>query len=193
MPEQCQAFTGDSVHFTCEDGYKLTGSPSLLCLSNAIWNASVPQCKRKSVIQILYDYCFNNIQLLIGKCKDISASAIQCDPSSCSGSAGDTLQLSCLPGYTLQGVSLLTCGADGHWSSEIPTCTKSCTAHHTPAHGSCSPANCTGQVGDQINFTCDDGYMLHGSAKLSCLTGGVWSDNGDDESTPTCKGIQIIY
>ena len=131
--------------------------------------------------------------MCLGRCKDISASAIQCNQSSCSGSAGDTLQLSCIPGYTLQGASLLTCGADGQWSSEIPTCAKSCTAHPTPAHGSCSPVDCTGQVGDQIHFTCDEGYMLHGSAKLSCLTGGVWNDNGDNEPTPTCKGIQNIY
>ena len=124
-----------------------------------------------------------------GRCKDITANAIQCNPSSCSGLAGDQLQLSCITGYTLQGVSVLTCGGDGQWSNDIPTCVKSCTAHAVPANGLCSPGDCTGLVGDQITFTCDDGYVLHGSTKLSCSNGGVWSDSGGDDPPPTCKGI----
>ena len=123
-----------------------------------------------------------------GRCKDISAAGIQCDPTSCSGSAGDELQLSCIRGYTLQGAQSLTCGSDGQWSNDIPICGKSCTAHTIPANGSCSPGDCTGLVGDQISFVCDDGYRLNGSAKLSCLKGGVWSDSVDGNSTPSCKG-----
>lgn len=123
-----------------------------------------------------------------GRCKDISSAGIQCDPSSCSGSAGDELQLSCIPGYMLLGARSLTCGTDGQWSNDIPTCMKACTAHTIPANGSCSPGDCTSLVGGQINFTCDKGYTLHGSSKLSCLTGGVWSDSDSSNSTPSCKG-----
>ena len=96
--------------------------------------------------------------------------------------------MSCLPGYTLQGAALLSCGTDGQWNSVIPTCVKSCTAHLVPSHGLCSPGSCTGLVGEQIIFSCDNGYKLYGSSKLSCLTGGVWSDNVGGNSTPSCKG-----
>ena len=83
----------------------------------------------------------------------------------------------------LQGESSLKCGVDGQWSDAWPTCMKTCLALAPPANGSCSPKSCSGIVGDQITFTCNDGYMLHGSNKLSCLKEGTWSD-----PAPTCKG-----
>ena len=125
----------------------------------------------------------------VGKCKEISGDGIQCNgSSSCSASAGDTLHLSCIPGNTLRGESVLTCGADGQWNNKMPSCVKTCLAHKTPPNGICSPANCLGAVGDQITFTCDSGYKLHGSAKLTCLAQGVWSDNEDPNSIPSCNG-----
>lgn len=35
---------GDLVRFTCNFGYVLVGSPSLLCTSNGVWNGTVPEC-----------------------------------------------------------------------------------------------------------------------------------------------------
>ena len=35
---------GDLVRFKCNFGFVLTGSPSLLCTSNGIWNGTVPEC-----------------------------------------------------------------------------------------------------------------------------------------------------
>ena len=51
LPDGCQGFNGETVHFSCEDDrYKLTGSSSLMCLSDGTWNGSVPQCKSKKVV-----------------------------------------------------------------------------------------------------------------------------------------------
>lgn len=187
LPDGCQGYTNDTVHFSCQDGYKLHGLSSLTCLSNATWSGTVPECKRK-----LFSYLFTNdfSNVYPGKCQEISVDGIRCNASStCSASSGDTLLLSCIPGYVLKGTSLLLiCGADGQWSSEIPSCVKSCPTHPTPANGSCDPVDCSGAIGDQITFTCDDGYKLHGSAKLSCLNEGIWSDYKDNDLIPTCKG-----
>lgn len=38
---------GDLVRFQCNFGYVMSGSSSLLCMSNAKWNASVPECMCK--------------------------------------------------------------------------------------------------------------------------------------------------
>ena len=155
-----------------------------MCLQDGTWNGSVPLCKRKSVVS-------NTIELFskayLGRCKEISSPELQCHPS-CSGVAGDEVHLSCINGYVLQGALSLKCGADGKWNNAIPSCKKSCLMHPIPDNGSCIPSNCSGTIGDQITFACNDGYRLHGSAKLSCLTGGVWSDAGN--ITTTCKGKQ---
>jgi hypothetical protein len=39
---------GDLVRFSCNFGYIMSGSSSLLCMSNGKWNATVPECMCKS-------------------------------------------------------------------------------------------------------------------------------------------------
>ena len=43
---------------------------------------------------------------------------------------------SCESGYVLQGAQLSVCGADGTWSSEVPTC-KGTYTHYITLHLSC--------------------------------------------------------
>jgi len=35
---------GNSCHYECHDGYRLTGSPILVCNSSAQWIGTVPSC-----------------------------------------------------------------------------------------------------------------------------------------------------
>ncbi|XP_078665151.1 sushi, von Willebrand factor type A, EGF and pentraxin domain-containing protein 1-like [Branchiostoma floridae x Branchiostoma belcheri] len=39
---------GDVVNFTCEPGYKLAGTSSLICLSEGTWNGNSPTCAGKA-------------------------------------------------------------------------------------------------------------------------------------------------
>jgi len=83
----------------------------------------------------------------------------------------------------LQGVSSLTCGANGHWSSTPPSCIKSCDPIIPPTNGTCTPVNCTGVVGDQLHYSCNSGFIMNGTNVSSCLQGGTW-----DNSAPSCIG-----
>ena len=38
--------SGESCNFTCNTGYKLTGSESRICQSNGSWSGSIAMCTR---------------------------------------------------------------------------------------------------------------------------------------------------
>jgi len=112
----------------------------------------------------------------------VSSPALSCSPV-CTGSAGDVVELSCPQGYILHGKTSLTCGNDGNWISDVPTCLKLCSTLTPPANGTCDPKNCAGVVGDQVEFKCNQGFDINGSAILSCSKEGSWSDD-----VPFCSG-----
>ncbi|XP_065890349.1 scavenger receptor cysteine-rich type 1 protein M160-like isoform X4 [Dysidea avara] len=161
-PGDCSGSVGETVQFKCQAGYKLDGLRSITCLQNSTWNGSVPQCKRI--------------------CKDLSNSdALSYHPSCTGSAAGDVIQISCGEGYMLRGVSSLTCGVDGHWSSTPPSCIKLCDPISPPANGTCSSVNCIGVVGDQLYYSCNDGFTINGTNVSNCLQGGTW-----DNTPPLC-------
>jgi hypothetical protein len=43
------------VKFTCQDGYKLDGPSSALCLANGSWSAEIPKCTGKPFEFALYE------------------------------------------------------------------------------------------------------------------------------------------
>lgn len=43
-------------------------------------------------------------------------------------------------------------------------------------------------LNDVVNFTCNRGYVLSGSARAQCRLNGQWSS-----SLPVCKGHQLSY
>jgi hypothetical protein len=40
---------GDVAQFSCDFGYVMSGSSSLVCMSNGKWNATVPECMCKLI------------------------------------------------------------------------------------------------------------------------------------------------
>ena len=97
----------------------------------------------------------------------------------------------------LRGVSSLTCGVDGHWSSTPPSCIKLCDPISPPANGTCSSVNCIGVVGDQLYYSCNDGFTINGTNVSNCLQGGTWDNTpplciGKCRVTNICDHIKII-
>lgn len=43
---------GDLVQFQCNFGYVMSGSSSLLCMSNGRWNSTVPECMCKFILKL---------------------------------------------------------------------------------------------------------------------------------------------
>jgi len=41
---------GNSCHYACETGYRLTGAPALTCNYSGTWLGSVPSCQSETTI-----------------------------------------------------------------------------------------------------------------------------------------------
>jgi len=44
---------GNSCHYACETGYRLTGAPALTCNYSGTWLGSIPTCQSETTIIVL--------------------------------------------------------------------------------------------------------------------------------------------
>ncbi|XP_045204681.2 sushi, von Willebrand factor type A, EGF and pentraxin domain-containing protein 1-like isoform X2 [Mercenaria mercenaria] len=146
--------------FTCYNSYTLNGVSPITCRSDGSWDFTAPSCS---------------------KCPDLS------DPDSgtltmtTSGSV-TTATFTCQSGYYLNGAFTLTCGSDGLWSSDSPTC--KCNFPAQPGNGGVSVSG-TGSV---ATYSCDTGYSLNGLSARTCQTDGT----GWEGSDPSCTVCQTV-
>nr|KAF6332190.1 sushi, von Willebrand factor type A, EGF and pentraxin domain containing 1 [Pipistrellus kuhlii] len=92
----------------------------------------------------------------------------------------------CHPGFDLVGSSILLCQPNGLWSGSESSCkVRTCPRLRQPRHGhlSCS----TGEMSYRTTclVTCNEGYRLEGSAKLTCQGNAQW-----DSLEPRCMESQ---
>nr|XP_054764800.1 E-selectin-like isoform X1 [Lytechinus pictus] len=97
-------------------------------------------------------------------------------------------EFSCENGYTLQGMSPLSCLASGNFSNEIPTCQiVTCLLPETFSQ-ELSSVDC--DAGSSIDFNslctfeCSEGHDLVGSSTITCQSNGEVS-----ASIPTCSVV----
>ncbi|XP_053398283.1 neurogenic locus Notch protein-like [Mercenaria mercenaria] len=89
---------------------------------------------------------------------------------------------SCNAGYTLTGVSSVTCQADATWDGTAPTCViKDCGTLATPLNGNLQYTPNTEYLG-LAEFSCITGYTLMGDATRTCQDTGVWGG-----TNPICQ------
>ncbi|XP_029973082.1 sushi domain-containing protein 4-like [Salarias fasciatus] len=92
---------------------------------------------------------------------------------------GTVLQYSCDPGYLPDGPSILTCSAQGRWTSDPPHCIRSgaCLPLSKPENGGyrCHPSPCRMfSHGTIIEFFCNDGFVLSGDFTYLTCQDGEW-------------------
>uniref|UniRef100_A0A6I8REP6 E-selectin n=1 Tax=Xenopus tropicalis TaxID=8364 RepID=A0A6I8REP6_XENTR len=148
-----------TCNFTCTDGFLLNGSKSMFCNSSGDWTQAVPTC-----------------------------AAIACEPlqspphgwMNCIHEFGDfrynsTCNFTCTDGFLLNGSKSMFCNSSGDWTQAVPTCTAiGCQTLHSPSHGQ---INCTHVLGEFLyntscDFSCSEGFVLHGSQSVSCSSSG---------------------
>ncbi|XP_071511262.1 sushi, von Willebrand factor type A, EGF and pentraxin domain-containing protein 1-like [Diadema antillarum] len=87
--------------FECQDGYQLNGASYTTCVLGE-WSHPTPRCERV-------------------KCRELSPPT-NGNMLSRGVNAGDEAHFDCDYGYERRGSDLLTCGSNGQWSHEPPTC-----------------------------------------------------------------------
>ncbi|XP_035660139.1 sushi, von Willebrand factor type A, EGF and pentraxin domain-containing protein 1-like [Branchiostoma floridae] len=152
---------GDSATFTCDSGYEIVGSSSLLCQANQQWTGIQPSCHRVQ--------CPTLPPLMDGQMTGGSL-------------YGDKVTFSCHVGFHLIGSSERICQADQQWSGAQPSCQrKECPPLTAPDHGSITGSNLYGHT---VTISCDPGYELDGTGSRTCQADQTWSG-----VEPTCKAI----
>ena len=163
-PTTCSGSTGDVCSFTCNLGYDPSGSH--VCGSDRWFRG--------------------------GSCEIVGceSSSLANSPTTCSGSAGQSCDFTCDPGYsvaynapaTSHRCIAATRSFDGGVCNPNP-----CTGGSTMAHMA-TPLSCTGVTGDVCVYTCDAGYT-RGNHHV-CLSTGSFS-GGSCTATPCTSGLTI--
>ncbi|XP_078348042.1 sushi, von Willebrand factor type A, EGF and pentraxin domain-containing protein 1-like isoform X3 [Oculina patagonica] len=138
---------GQTVSFTCNNGYTLIGTNSMQC-RKGIWSSSLPQCKTVCKIPAK----MNDGVVLTDK---FDNKAI--------------ISFTCNHGYKLIGSRVLRC-VGGQWNDSIPSCRKDvCPSPPRLVHGSHDGNDFSN--GRNVTYSCDPQYVLEGTAVVTCVDG----------------------
>ncbi|KAM5298505.1 sushi, von Willebrand factor type A, EGF and pentraxin domain-containing protein 1 [Ctenodactylus gundi] len=149
------------LHYECDPGYVLNGSERRTCLENSSWDGEEPSC--------LPVVCGSPPVLANGQVKG-DKYVFQTE-----------IEYACNEGFWLDGVRTRVCLANGSWSGTTPSC--------MPVRCATPPQVENGVMdgldygfNKEVVFQCQEGYVLHGSPKLTCQSDGNW-----DSEVPLCK------
>ncbi|XP_040897150.1 P-selectin [Toxotes jaculatrix] len=153
---------GSRCYFTCQEGYYLSGDDVLTCLTSGQWNKPTPTC---TVVQ----------------CNSLEApphASVQCQDPLGVYSYGSICTMQCEEGFSLIGTNMTKCSSQGNWTHTLPVCqAKKCSRITSPPHGSlsCSDPNGSFSYGSRCKSTCDEGFLLNGTAETECTSLSMWS------------------
>ncbi|XP_029284736.1 P-selectin isoform X2 [Cottoperca gobio] len=159
---------GSRCTSTCEEGFVLNGTVDTECTSLGNWSADVPTCFAK-------------------RCPTLNSSShgsFVCSDPHEEFSFGSRCTSSCEEGFVLNGTADTECASVGNWSADVPTCfAKRCTTLNSSSHGSfvCSDPHEEFSFGSRCTSSCEEGFVLNGTADTECTSLGNWSAD-----VPTC-------
>ena len=119
---------GDTAVYTCDVNYQLDGRSTRTCGSDGQWTGEAPTCERKLLHQHSLYNKLNRNNYKITAPAPIMCPAVEApangDVRVFGFNVGNVAIYTCNVNYQLDGRSTRTCGSDGQWSAEAPTCTR---------------------------------------------------------------------
>ena len=195
--------------FNCDDKYILSGAATITCQANGSWTNKEPECKRCKkclIILLLLFYTSLFHFYLISACRKLKnpANGVTSSYLDSRAPVNATSTFNCSKGYALIGAAMVTCQANGKWTSKEPKCKckkpwqcilllymslfhslllSVCHKLSAPANGTASNyTDMEAPVGANSTFSCDDRYALSGTTTVMCQANGYWSNK-----EPECK------
>uniref|UniRef100_A0A3Q1FSF9 Selectin P n=1 Tax=Acanthochromis polyacanthus TaxID=80966 RepID=A0A3Q1FSF9_9TELE len=157
---------------TCEEGFILNGTAVTECTSLGTWSTDIPHCLAKRCPTL----------------KSPPHGSSICSKPHGEFSFGSRCTTTCKEGFLLTGTADTECTSAGKWNEDIPQCTaKRCPTLKSPPHGSliCSKPHGEFSFGSQCTTTCEEGFILNGTADTECTSAGTWSTD-----IPHCWALQ---
>ncbi|XP_008334648.1 E-selectin isoform X2 [Cynoglossus semilaevis] len=160
---------------TCDEGFLLNGTRTTQCTSTGQWSADTPNC-------------------LVVQCSSLQppphAAALQCQDPIAENSYGSTCTTECEEGFDLIGSNVTKCSSRGNWTHTLPVCqAKRCLSLTSPVNGTltCSTPHGQFSFGSRCTSTCDEGFLLKGTADTECTSLGTWSSD-----VPSCTAKRCL-
>uniref|UniRef100_A0A8C5QR88 E-selectin n=1 Tax=Leptobrachium leishanense TaxID=445787 RepID=A0A8C5QR88_9ANUR len=158
--------------FSCDEGFHLIGSESILCTSTGSWSSDAPTC-----------------QAVICQIPSIpEQGSMECDDEFRGHQYDSKCTFTCNKGFFLNGPESIHCTSSGSWSSDAPTCQAVvCPVPSIPEQGSmkCDDEFTGLQYNSKCTFTCNEGFTLIGSESIQCTSFGHWSSDA-----PICEALE---
>ncbi|TNM88053.1 hypothetical protein fugu_006274 [Takifugu bimaculatus] len=152
---------GSTCIVQCDEGFDLIGTNRIKCSSQGQWSSGLPICRVKKCNPI-----------------ELSRGFLSCSDPNGPFTFGSVCTATCEKGFLLNGTVSTECSSLGLWSADIPQClAKQCPPLSSPAHGSlvCSAPHGEFSFGARCESTCDEGFLLNGTADTECTSQGTWS------------------
>ncbi|KAG7211173.1 hypothetical protein KM043_010494 [Ampulex compressa] len=175
--------TGSTATYSCLNGFVLFGDNVLRCNIGGQWSGKAPQCRFVDC-GAPAQVGFGSVALLNGTTTpDVPAESYVVGYDLNVHSA---IEYHCEVGHLLRGEARHTCGKDGEWSGEVPSCEYVDCGKVLPVlNGAVEYVNETSHLGSEITYGCAKNYRLNGVSRRYCLDNGQWSD-----ATPKCEEIR---
>uniref|UniRef100_A0AAY4BPQ6 Sushi domain-containing protein n=1 Tax=Denticeps clupeoides TaxID=299321 RepID=A0AAY4BPQ6_9TELE len=184
---------GDTVSLACVEGHHLNGSAAVIkCDESGRWNPYFPKClckviksKRTFILAATFANITFDISFLAGiKCPVIHIRNGRVRPQQVRFQTSVTI--SCDQGFRLIGAAKLSCLRSGSWTEAFPTCVPeggpTCPVPVVDNAKRISGEASVYQPTHSVTFACLEGYVLSGSAQVTCGQDGQWQPE-----LPGCK------
>ncbi|XP_068774394.1 complement receptor type 2-like isoform X2 [Struthio camelus] len=161
---------GDRVEFQCDLGYVLKGSQRIQCWSDGMWRPPVPYCDM---------VCGPPPKINSGRHSGLKTEHFP---------YGSEVTYRCAEGLSLIGESSIYCTSDDGvnlmWSGPAPECKVVRCPKPVIDNGRMTTQRHTFPYGVAVRFSCNEGYVLHGSNESRCLGDSAWHP-----PLPTCQPV----
>ncbi|KAI0227201.1 hypothetical protein LSAT2_022340 [Lamellibrachia satsuma] len=177
---ECMEVTdGNSCHYQCAEGYRLSGTPILICNSSGEWEGDIPNCT-----MIDCDRLENSPQEVLHATIDYVNETT---------AYKSLVEITCDAGRVALGHTTWTCDKHGRWTKprNFICAEVLCPAPFLAPFISVEPDDCQNgnlPLNKECMFTCASGFERQGSELMQCSYDGkpVWASG----EAPTCKDIE---
>ncbi|XP_022064992.1 complement receptor type 1-like isoform X2 [Acanthochromis polyacanthus] len=172
---------GETVSFTCQQGFSLDGAQQIKCGSDGQWQPEPPKC----LLSLEKTPSAGNETGGCGVPQNVqNSNANLADKyiTMTSFPSGDKVYYTCDVGYTPVGGSKVRFCRNGKWTPLRLKCErKSCGSAGEIENGRFVYSGA--EFGDTATAICDEGYILVGQARRNCMS------NGWDGRIPVCEAV----
>nr|XP_013805961.1 PREDICTED: C4b-binding protein alpha chain-like [Apteryx mantelli mantelli] len=162
---------GTQVRLTCDSGYVLRGQDSIECQADKSWAPQLPLCDK---------VCGKPPEIISGQHSGLETEHFP---------YGSQVTYRCAEGLSLVGESSIYCTSDDGvnlmWSGPAPECKVVRCPKPAISNGRMTVQRHTFPYGVAVQFSCNEGYVLHGSNESQCLGDSAWHP-----PLPTCRPVQ---